>query len=401
MQPPSQLRDRDILAAYADLPSRSMLYQQHASLPQRSDLHASMLNRFQPNFQAAGQSQMSFMRDPLQTAIANASAYRQIGDVNTAAYLAAISGQQQRMQSQGLLSTRMYPMSSNLSLFPQMQAMTGVPGVSYPQMQPPIMAGALPLPTAGYGGINTLASVSNTEPNLQNSNITFADQRLKRLFMQQQQAIISNRYASNLAPANLHHHVLDPSILTRGDDFAREGLTEALEDTDLSDKATKQWEKRMETRSSVGKAELKRRKAPTFPEKLMKAMLAFGEEDAVAWLQDNKSFVVVAPDLFNHTVLRKVFKKSKYSSFVRKLNRWGFIRLTAGTGTDCFHHPLFRRDKPELASTIKCLPRNERSAQKNQKRTEEGKDTQSEDSDSMDNEDIEDDVEQPEAFQQK
>ena len=37
-----------------------------------------------------------------------------------------------------------------------------------------------------------------------------------------------------------------------------------------------------------------------------------------------------------------------YDSFLR----WGFVRLTSGTGTDCFHHPQFQRNKRDLAGKI-------------------------------------------------
>lgn len=94
------------------------------------------------------------------------------------------------------------------------------------------------------------------------------------------------------------------------------------------------------------------KKAKTFPEKLMEAMVMYGDEDVVAWLPDGKSFVVVKPDEFVARVLNSVFKQAKYTSFVRKLHRWGFVRLTSGTGTDCFHHPLFNRNRRDLASKI-------------------------------------------------
>jgi hypothetical protein len=31
---------------------------------------------------------------------------------------------------------------------------------------------------------------------------------------------------------------------------------------------------------------------------------------------------------------------------------WGFVRLTSGTGTDCFHHPQFQKNKRDLAGKI-------------------------------------------------
>jgi len=99
----------------------------------------------------------------------------------------------------------------------------------------------------------------------------------------------------------------------------------------------------------------KKRRARTFPEKLMQAFVEGAQnEDAVAWLPDGKSFVVVDSDLFCKEILGVVFKECKYASFVRKLHRWGFVRLTSGTGTDCFHHPLFQKGRRDLASKIFC-----------------------------------------------
>jgi hypothetical protein len=101
----------------------------------------------------------------------------------------------------------------------------------------------------------------------------------------------------------------------------------------------------------------KKKRAKTFPEKLMQSMMEYADEQAVAWLPDGKSFVIVNPDMFCEEVLSKVFKESKYASFVRKLHRWGFVRLTSGTGTDCFHHPMFQRNRREMCAKITCAPR--------------------------------------------
>lgn len=111
-----------------------------------------------------------------------------------------------------------------------------------------------------------------------------------------------------------------------------------------------------------------RRKAKTFPVKLMQALIENPDEEAVAWLPDGKSFVIVQPDLFVDIVLKKTFKECKYASFVRKLHRWGFVRLTSGTGTDCFHHPLFQRNRTDLCSRIVCTPRDPAKASETEKR---------------------------------
>jgi hypothetical protein len=100
-----------------------------------------------------------------------------------------------------------------------------------------------------------------------------------------------------------------------------------------------------------------RLKVRSFPVKLMAAILHSSDEDIIAWLSDGKSFVVVNPDDFVNTILKPAFKECKYASFVRKLHRWGFVRLTSGNGTDCFHHPLFQKHRPDLCSKMTCTPR--------------------------------------------
>ena len=108
----------------------------------------------------------------------------------------------------------------------------------------------------------------------------------------------------------------------------------------------------------------RKRRAKTFPVKLMETLMSNYDERYVAWLPDGKSFVIIHPEEFVNRVLSSAFKNSKYASFVRKLNRWGFARLTSGTGTDCFYHPLFQRDRMDLAAQMLCMPRNDSASAK-------------------------------------
>jgi len=107
---------------------------------------------------------------------------------------------------------------------------------------------------------------------------------------------------------------------------------------------------------NVTKKKKRKQRGPnnkSFPEQLWDVMMDnLNQEDAFEWLPDGKSFVVVDPDMFCNHVLDKTFKASKYGSFIRKLHRWGFIRLTSGIGTDCFHHPSFQRSRGELVKSI-------------------------------------------------
>lgn len=83
---------------------------------------------------------------------------------------------------------------------------------------------------------------------------------------------------------------------------------------------------------------------------------------AFAWLDDEKSFLVLDHDVFCNDVLKAyglTYLHSKYESFVRKLHRWGFVRLSSKTTTDCFHHKRFRKGRIDLAKKCICKPRND------------------------------------------
>lgn len=98
----------------------------------------------------------------------------------------------------------------------------------------------------------------------------------------------------------------------------------------------------------------RRNRSKSFPEKLMQCLTETVVEEAVSWLPDGRSFVILNQDLFVEKVLSTVFKATKYASFIRKLHRWGFVRLTSGIGADCFHHPLFTKENPGNAAYITC-----------------------------------------------
>ncbi|KAL7580755.1 hypothetical protein ACA910_001037 [Epithemia clementina (nom. ined.)] len=99
--------------------------------------------------------------------------------------------------------------------------------------------------------------------------------------------------------------------------------------------------------------------APTFPEKLM-AMMRYaetqGDNFCVKWLDDGKSFIIEDPDTFTKKIVPQYFKPTKFSSFTRKLYRWGFRQLNRGMGQDdpvIFGNDYFQRNKPELMARMK------------------------------------------------
>jgi len=102
--------------------------------------------------------------------------------------------------------------------------------------------------------------------------------------------------------------------------------------------------------------------ALTFPEKLMNLMKLAQKEDTetfcVAWLPDGKSFVIRKPDEFTRQLLPKFFKATKFSSFTRKLYRWGFRQVNRGIGPDdpiIFGNEYFQRDNLELMAKMRSV----------------------------------------------
>lgn len=103
-----------------------------------------------------------------------------------------------------------------------------------------------------------------------------------------------------------------------------------------------------------------RGKRDIFPQRLLAVLNNESLSDVISWLPHGKSFVIIRPDVFTEKVMPTYFPpvdargSTKYPSFTRKLNRWGFRQATRGPDTGAFHHPLFCRDRPELCADMVC-----------------------------------------------
>jgi len=91
-------------------------------------------------------------------------------------------------------------------------------------------------------------------------------------------------------------------------------------------------------------------------------LMRFADEQeegfCVAWLPDGKSFVIRQPDEFTRSVVPKYFKPTKFSSFTRKLYRWGFRQVNRGIGPDdpiIFGNEYFLRDNAEEMSKMRSI----------------------------------------------
>jgi len=97
-----------------------------------------------------------------------------------------------------------------------------------------------------------------------------------------------------------------------------------------------------------------------FPQRLMKILADKNLSDVISWLPHGRSFVIIRPDVFSERVLPQYFlstdsrSSTKYPSFTRKLNRWGFRQATRGPDTGAFLHPSFRRDQPQKCLEMVC-----------------------------------------------
>lgn len=104
--------------------------------------------------------------------------------------------------------------------------------------------------------------------------------------------------------------------------------------------------------------------ALTFPEKLMNMMIYAEKKNVtdtnfcIGWLDDGQSIIVRNPDKLTDDVLPLFFKQTKFSSFTRKLYRWGFRQVNRGTGANdpvVFRSDNFRRDEKHLMANMRSV----------------------------------------------
>ena len=92
------------------------------------------------------------------------------------------------------------------------------------------------------------------------------------------------------------------------------------------------------------------------------------DEPTVRWVPGGQKFLILDPKKFSQTVLPKYFKHSKFTSFVRQLNFYGFHKkriITSDLITEnnsaaladlgdavCFQHEFFQQNQPKLLLRI-------------------------------------------------
>lgn len=103
----------------------------------------------------------------------------------------------------------------------------------------------------------------------------------------------------------------------------------------------------------------------TFAESLMDMLLDKQYDGIVTFLPDDQQFGIIHARKFSEQIMPNVFGIRTFSSFVRKLNRWGFERVMEKKthDVDVFRHDLFIKGNWAACSKIKCVGRLAKSTQ--------------------------------------
>mmetsp|Transcript_45750 Transcript_45750/g.133203 ORF Transcript_45750/g.133203 Transcript_45750/m.133203 type:complete len:303 (-) Transcript_45750:223-1131(-) len=97
-----------------------------------------------------------------------------------------------------------------------------------------------------------------------------------------------------------------------------------------------------------------RKRAVPFPLKLMKVLSDSRFNDIISWTPSGKAFTIVNAKAFVADILPEHFKSAKFSSFTRKLHRWGFMRHYRGDESGAFYHKDFQKDRLDLVEQMTC-----------------------------------------------
>lgn len=87
------------------------------------------------------------------------------------------------------------------------------------------------------------------------------------------------------------------------------------------------------------------------------------EVNSIAWTNNGKAFIVRNQDELVNRLLPVVFQKGKFSSFTRKLYRWGFRQILSKSkkgvqsdaGIKTFYHKYFQRDNKLLLAKMRSV----------------------------------------------
>ena len=92
---------------------------------------------------------------------------------------------------------------------------------------------------------------------------------------------------------------------------------------------------------------------PSLLHRMLNDVEALGLSDAVSWSPHGRAFAVHNPRIFAERVLPLFFRQTRYTSFQRQLNLYGYLRLSRGDDAGGYYHELFLRGRPELVARMR------------------------------------------------
>mmetsp|Transcript_9138 Transcript_9138/g.11270 ORF Transcript_9138/g.11270 Transcript_9138/m.11270 type:complete len:467 (-) Transcript_9138:16-1416(-) len=93
----------------------------------------------------------------------------------------------------------------------------------------------------------------------------------------------------------------------------------------------------------------------TFPFILHRILSRTDIEDTISWCPHGRAWKVHNPKFFEEKIIKLYFSHTKYSSFTRQVNGWGFHRILHGPDRDSYYHELFLRGLPHLCKRMRRL----------------------------------------------
>ena len=104
---------------------------------------------------------------------------------------------------------------------------------------------------------------------------------------------------------------------------------------------------------AVIRGEKTRKSGTNFPSKLYEILSRNDIADIISWSPHGRSWKVHKPKVFEERIIPQYFKHSKYNSFTRQVNGWGFHRITQGLDHNAYYHELFLRGLPHLCKHMR------------------------------------------------
>ena len=97
----------------------------------------------------------------------------------------------------------------------------------------------------------------------------------------------------------------------------------------------------------------------SFPMKLFQILSEESNEPIISWMHHGRAWIVHDADKFEKELIPKYFKLTKFSSFTRQVNGWGFRRITKGMDKGGFYHELFLRGRSDMCAKMRRLKKKE------------------------------------------